>query len=740
MKDNLIEKLQYLTEQWCTVADNIKNVVREILEEQKTAMNIMEYKLSIGFEEKISLDDLVVEIAYNPTIDGLSFENLLHFGEELENRGLIENPKGDFLYIGESSFDKLRHAIFLKVKSMFPRPVTEEDDGEGYLVDAELLDQPTVEENTEDEIEEVIAEEMVEEQPVPAISCFSLDDISKGKIRKNIRKVIEMEKDYLFVLNNWMLHLATNNGQIYEKQIPEGISRERYREKVNTEEEKELLLDMVAEFMGDEVANDFCKWLAEVAAEDEPESTESSTDSSTDDDNDGNSEETPVYKEEPEEAVVRIIEEYPSEWKCAEYHEKNMYDSKDFLTISEEDQKEFKNHASEAFVCQIKELSLKKHYIACCLDNKWIYSQLNWYDENEFLRRNADGRFAREMTPMDLAYKCFKDNYKDYITVENGGIRYIGKALEYEQGKEPAFMVDHCFRLENPLKHPLFGKSAVINYRGKYYIDTYINKIHRTALLTDEDVKKVTIPYSISPFNLVIAYFGHEIKYEDNGCHAETEKDLCPEFSGSIHEVCYGTHVIGNPWPMPKMKKRSLPKDYQVDCELRKEASIYFVRYNIHGGIFRKCVYGLVQELHDEFVYKIFERNEDGRFTRNLTVQQVAEYYATNYILKTLVMLMGAKKGIPAFVLQERLRVSEQFIKDFEREWKVSVQKRHSTPFDSTEKECLKKDFISGMTVEKIKAKYHLKDYNAIYCVIERIKDRTLTLPWKMERLIALLD
>lgn len=728
MKDNLIEKLQNLTEQWCTVADNIKNVVREILEEQKTAMNIMEYKLSVGFEEKISLDNLVVEIAYNPTIDGLSFENLLHFGEELENRGLIENPKGDFLYIRKPLFSNDRDAILLKVKAMLGHPEKEKNDSGEYL-----------KEYAEEEFLEQLAS-MVEESPVPATSCFSLDDISKGKIRKNIRKVIEMEKDYLYFIYDWMLCLTTNGGHIYNKEIPEGIWREQYREKVNTEEEKELLLDMAAEFMGDEVANDFCKWLAEVAAEDEPESTESSTDSSTDDDNDGNGEETPIYKEEPEEAVVRMIDKYPSEWKCAEYHEKNMYGSKDLLTISEEDQEEFKNHASEAFVCQIKELSLKKHYIACCLDNKWIYSQLNWYDENEFLRRNADGRFAREMTPMDLAYKYFKDNYKDYITVENGGIRYIGKALEYEQGKEPAFCVDHCFRLEEPLKHPLFGKSAVINYRGKYYIDTYINKIHRTALLTDEDVKKVTTPYSISPFNLVIAYFGHEIKYEDNGCHAETEKDLCPEFSGSIHEVCYGTYVIGNPWPMPKMKKRTLPKGYQVDYELEKEVSIYFVRYNIHGGIFRKCVYGLVQKLHDEFVYKLFERNDDGRFTRNLTVQQVAEYYATNYILKMQVMLMGAKKGIPAFVLQERLRVSEQFIKDFEREWKVSVQKRHSTPFDSTEKECLKKDFISGMTVEKIKAKYHLKDYNAIYCVIERIKDRTLTLPWKMERLIALLD
>lgn len=375
-------------------------------------------------------------------------------------------------------------------------------------------------------------------------------------------------------------------------------------------------------------------------------------------------------------------------------------------------------------------------------------------DVQDFLERNPDGSFTRKVDAEQIAARYFRNNMSDYAVTTGGIVTVLGNKTLFKTGKGPAFEPDPLFRLDSMTNNPLFGKTRIIKHNGAYYIDTYINKIHRTAQLTNEDVRKVTEKDSngnpvctISPFDLIFTYFGHEIEWEDRNIHLETEEDLFRRSEDKEpYSCCQTLHYCGEPrYLKPEreypLKGRKLPKGYTVRVtDVSKDGyGTYRISYTINGGIFRGRTYRVSVLPGSDVIRKMTARDDEGRYTRELTLQAVAEYYATAVILRMTGLMMAVRRDIPAFVIMDRFNMNEYEIKDFEKTWDVKVTRRRGVNLTTEQKTKMKKDFANGMTVERLKEKYGLDGYNAVYCTIEKMKVEVLPLPRRIEKLVRLL-
>lgn len=750
MNKDLYRRLYDSVKQATEIMDKTKKAIIEVVERHVEEINISSYTVSIGFKQRLDPDDLVVELAYNQkSYNRMDVKKLGDFLDDLYEHGLINNYDEDALTIGEPFFNydmNYRYSFLWKITVPDGAEEDTPETEDGDAVDGFDPENTTVSEGNDtsendtapfrpaDDKQEPDAEQIPTQQTV----LHTLDEVTKEKIRKNVREIIRKKKDYIIITEGWNLILKTD-GKRYQTDIPEGKWRECYREVVNTKEEENLLLDMAEHFFVDKVTEDYCLWLAGIAAEEEPENNK---DSLVDEQ---------YYEEEPETVIVSIMDTLPEN---ARYDCENYYNSRWNGEWTEEEKLKIREHISNAFVFKME--SLYSYYIGCTIDGTKVYALMMQSDVQDFLERDTSGSFTRRVDAEQIAARYFHDKISEYTTTTDGIVTVLGNMAIFKIGKGPAFEPDPLFCLDGMTKNPLFGKTRIVKYLGAYYIDTYINKIHRTAQLTNEDVRKITETdgsgnpvSSISPFNLIFNYFGHEIEWEDKGIHLETEEDLFRRSGKEEQYSCCKTLCYcGEPRNMmPEkeyhLKDRKLPKGYTVRVTdvSKDDYNTYRINYTINGGIFRGRTYRMSVLPTPDVIQKMTERNEEGRYTRKLTLQAVAEYYATAVILRMTGLLMAVRRDIPVFVIMDRFLMDEYEIKDFEKTWNVKVSRRRSVKLTTAQKADMKKDFADGMTVERLKEKYGLDGYNAVYCTIEKMKGRpeTLPLPQRIEKLLKLL-
>lgn len=331
MNKDLYKRLYDSVKQATEIMDKTKKAIIEVVERHVEEMNISSYTVSIGFKQRLDPDDLVVELAYNQkTYNRMDVKKLGDFLDDLCEHELINSFASDVLSFGEPlfSYDKTYQCSFLW-KILIPDS-TEKDTHEGKDSDAvdgfddsfedereapftdDIFPDPedmTVSEGCDmpdddtapfrpiDDNQESDAEQIPTQQTV----LHTLDEVTKEKIRKNVREIIRKTKDYIIITEGWNLTLKTDDKR-YQTEIPEGKWRECYREVVNTKEGENLLLDMAEHFFVDKVTEDYCLWLAGIAAEEEPETIEKEA---VDDE--------PYYEEEPETVIVSIVDVLPED-------------------------------------------------------------------------------------------------------------------------------------------------------------------------------------------------------------------------------------------------------------------------------------------------------------------------------------------------------------------------------------------------------------------------------------------
>lgn len=354
--------------------------------------------------------------------------------------------------------------------------------------------------------------------------------------------------------------------------------------------------------------------------------------------------------------------------------------------------------------------------LASIKDGPILTAKISDDDLDIYLEKDLEGHYRKNIPPESLMVKYLLSHIsRDYPKHE--GI--VEEVDGYElTGEPPVFMYDENFCLSDEKKSEALLETRILCVKDggwrRYYLETSIYGIHRAVMLKSEEVSKILeinerleFTRNITPEDVAGFYWGHEFKYLKNGCVPEPPRlliDILKDGVALPEEYDVVDYPKTDYFSVLQIKKKYV-RIYQEKNE--DELPGHYV-YNL---VIRIGSSGFWYRLTINDICNYLERDECGRFTRRVSIEQLASGHIKMYAG----MVKMYKAGVPQTVIIKATGVSKHYIRKIISNLALKKPRTHLSELKAAKRQQIREDFANGVDLTDLRFKYGLKEYKTLY-------------------------
>ena len=141
--------------------------------------------------------------------------------------------------------------------------------------------------------------------------------------------------------------------------------------------------------------------------------------------------------------------------------------------------------------------------------------------------------------------------------------------------------------------------------------------------------------------------------------------------------------------------------------------------------------------LQTEDLACLFKRDKDGRYTRELSVEDLARHYAIKMIETDLVIYRLTKAGIPGNFIENTYNITNTYINTLLPKFNMSrISLKNLRAIDKVLAERIKKSYYNINNLSYITKLLRMKDYTVIYSVLRNELKENPQIPEDLDRFL----
>lgn len=347
-----------------------------------------------------------------------------------------------------------------------------------------------------------------------------------------------------------------------------------------------------------------------------------------------------------------------------------------------------------------------------------LYAKLTEDDVNIYLQRDENGKFLKEISPEQLMVKYLLRDIVKEIPKFNENIRIVN---DFNLNTEPpCFCYDKDFMVTEQIKKEAFTNDTQIIcvedtwHRRKFYLDSYIYGIRRTVEMSLPFVFETVLEFDesfvwtnkISPVDLAVSFFGHEFQYLKNGNIPEPESSIVYDWNYSVRKSSILPEEFTR-YDYPETDVFKTLKIKKNNVSVHRDISKYYI-FLVIGGKYYTFV------LSKDDVCNYLERDEHGRFTRRVSVENLVGKYAEKYAAMVKMYKDGIPKKLISMVFDETKYSVDKLLKSLQ----VKKPHTHTSEYSSKKKKLIKEEFSAGVSLTELRKKYKMREYATLYRIL----------------------
>lgn len=377
---------------------------------------------------------------------------------------------------------------------------------------------------------------------------------------------------------------------------------------------------------------------------------------------------------------------------------------------------------------------------ACIKDGPILNAKISDDDLDIYLEKDLDGQYKKNIPPENFVVKYLLNHISREYPKHEGIVEEVDS---YElTGEPPVFRYDDNLHLSLLMESEALTDTRVLCVKDgilrRYYLETSIYGIHRAVMLNYDVVseileinEKLDFTHRITPEDVACFYWGHEFKYLKNGCIPENPQILIKTLKDIV----------------------SLPEEYDVVDYPKTD---YFSVLHIKKEDVRIYQEKIEDDLTDQYVYNLrigigssnfwyrltindicnyLERDECGRFTRRVSIEQLA----SNHIKMYAGVVKMYKAGVPQTVIIEATGVSKHYIRKIINNLALNKPRTHLSELKAAKRQQIREDFVNGVDLTDLRFKYGLKEYKTLYKLLgSMVSGQNAVVPREFEEFVKI--